>query len=786
MDPQRYQQIKQVLVAVLEADPAEREALLAEHCRDDADLRQEVQQLLAAQTQASFLEHGPTGLPDAIGEDDEVDAVGERLGRIHLDRLIARGGMGEVYAGTDELLQRPVAVKLMKAALRMSAVRRSAFLAEAQVLSALRHRNICQVYDFFEDRAQDVLVLELIEGETLRSVLQRGPAPQPIAIALQVADALVAAHERGVAHRDLKPENVMLTPAGQVKVLDFGLARLDPGRSSPPSRADEGDTPGTQIVGTPGYLAPEQARGETATTASDLWSFGLLLIELLTGDRPYPRNASSEALIARAQRGEATIPSGLPRAETQLLRRLLSADAASRPSARETRATLVRIAERPRRRLRTAAVACALLLVGAAGLKYTLDLRQQRELALAAQASAEQARAEAEDLASFMIGELYTELKKVGKLPLLEPVAFKAVDYYGDLRTDQISAGRGEQALALIRVAEVLDMQGHLAQSQSAYARALEGLQSLARANPEDPLIRFRLALAERSLAEVMRNAGDYAGSEPHGRRAIDIARELTAGLEPGEGPDAAPSAAERWSLLLRGLYLYADSQFRQGRTEAALALLDEANTLALPAVAREPNLSGDLGDIQYKRCMAYYDVQRPEKVVEACQASFELDQSLAQAHPDDAKLQVNLVTAYWMLGRAQALAGDLDTALQTTARSVELAQLAASSNPDNADTQNMVAVTRVSLGRILRELGRTEAARQQFERVLQITAPLIAAGRDHAIIHNHVIALAMLGRVEEARPFAREVLDSGWRRPEFLSLIAEFDLLPGVELSTP
>ncbi|MCB1587610.1 MAG: serine/threonine protein kinase, partial [Xanthomonadales bacterium] len=138
--------------------------------------------------------------------------------------MIARGGMGEVYAGTDELLQRPVAVKLMKAALRMSAVRRSAFLAEAQVLSALRHRNICQVYDFFEDRAQDVLVLELIEGETLRSVLQRGPAPQPIAIALQVADALVAAHERGVAHRDLKPENVMLTPAGQVKVLDFGLA----------------------------------------------------------------------------------------------------------------------------------------------------------------------------------------------------------------------------------------------------------------------------------------------------------------------------------------------------------------------------------------------------------------------------------------------------------------------------------------------------------------------------------------------------------------------------------
>jgi len=772
-------------MAALEQPLTERAAYVEQQCGADTDLRLEVEQLLSAQTETSFLEHSPTALDAALCDDGD-DAVGQRLGRIKLERLIARGGMGDVYAGTDELLQRPVAVKLMKSALRMSALRRSAFLAEAQVLSGLQHRNICQVYDFFEDQAQDVLVLELIDGQTLRALLEGERPINPIDIAIQIADALAAAHERGIAHRDLKPENVMLTGAGQVKVLDFGLARIDQAALSKAGAATDDHTQGTQVAGTPGYLAPEQARGEAATTASDLWSFGLLLIELLTGERPFPRSASSQELIERAQRAVTAIPTGLALAETQLLRRLLSSNVADRPSARETREALRRIAERPRRRLRWALVVSALLLITAAGLKYTFDLRSEREMALAAKTQAEAAQAEAEDLAGFMLGELYTELKKVGKLPLLEPVALKAVEYYGDLRSVQISGGRGEQALALIRVAEVLDMQGHLGQSTSAYARAVEGLEPLAAANPDDQLIQYRLALAERNLGEVLRYGGDYAGSDPHGWRAIEMARELTAGLAPGQGPSGEPTAEERWSLLLRALYLYADSQFRQGRAAEALELLDEAKELALPAVAQIPAMRRHLGDIQYKRCMAYYDSQDSDKVLAACQASFELDLELARANPEDAKLQDNLVTAYWMLGRAQELASDLDTALRTANRGIALAKLGMARDPGNAETHNAVAVNLVSRARILRGMGQVADSRRDFEQVLEITQPLIAAGRDHAIIHNHVIALTMLGRLEQARPYALEVYQSGWRRPEFLSLIAEFDLLPGIEVSSP
>jgi tetratricopeptide (TPR) repeat protein len=777
MDPQRYQHIKSVLLEAMEQPAGARDRWLAQRCGDDAELRREVEELLAGEDQQSFMEHSP--LPLSL--DQETDASGSRLGRIQLQRLLARGGMGDVYAGVDELLERPVAVKLMKAELRMSAARRSGFLAEARVLSGLRHPNICAVYDFFEDQDQDVLVLELIEGQTLRSLLKSGRPADPLGIASEIADALVAAHERGIAHRDLKPENVMLTPSGRVKVLDFGLARVTASRIALAASDAEGDPKQTLIAGTPGYLSPEQARGEVSTTAADLWSFGLLLGELLTGKAPWPVGLGSQELLQRASRAEVTIATGLPRLETQLLRRLLAPDPQARPSARETREALRRIIARPARRLRLA-LAAGLVAIGLlSGWKYTTDLRAERAVALGAQARAETARAQAEDLASFMLVDLYDDLRAVGRLKLLEPVALKAVDYYGELDDSQIGGGRGENALALVRIAEVLEMQGHLKQATDVNRRAMEALQPLAERLPEDDLVQYRLALATRDYGLMLRYGGDYAGSEPPALKAIEMARQLVAKLTPGDHSPAPPNAEERWSLLLRGMYLYADSQVRQGRAEASLVWLDEAEALAAPAVQQFPELRRDLADIRYKRCMAYFDSQRADQVVAACQASFEMDQALYQGNPEDIKLLSNLVSAWWMLGRAQELAGDLAAALQSTEAGLRLAQVLNEREPDNTDSQNERAVLTVAKGRILRAMGQEQASAEAFAAVLAITKPLIASDRDHATVHNHLIALTYLGRIEEARPFAREVYDSGWRRPEFIKLIADFDLLPEV-----
>lgn len=790
MDPQRYQQIKSVLLEVLEQPPSARDQWLARRCGDDAALRREVEELLAGEDQQSFMEHSPLALtlPTGTAAAPETDASGRRLGRIQLQRLLARGGMGEVYAGVDQLLERPVAVKLIKAELRMSASQRSGFLAEARVLSGLRHPNICAVYDFFEDQHQDVLVLELIEGQTVRSLLQDGRLTDPLGVALGIADALVAAHERGIAHRDLKPENVMIAAPGQVKVLDFGLARVTATRAAVPAGDVDGSSATeTMIAGTPGYIAPEQARGEASTTAADLWSFGVLLGELLTGKKPWPVGLSSEELLQRASRAEASVPTGLPRLETQLLRRLLAADPQARPSAREAREALRRIIARPARRLRLA-LAAGLIGVGVlSGWKYTTDLRAERATALAAQARAEAAQAQAEDLASFMLVDLYDDLRAVGRLKLLEPVALKAVDYYGELGSSRIGGGRGENALALIRVAEVLDMQGHLAQATDANRRAMEALQPLAERLPDDELVQYRLALATRDYGAMLRYGGDYAGSEPPALRAIELARRLTAGLKPEDSsptPPASPtqpSAEERWSLLLRGMYLYADSQVRQGRAEASLVWLDEAESLAVPAERQHPALRRDLADIRYKRCMAYFDSQRADQVVAACRASFDMDEALYQGNPDDIQLLNNLVSAWWMLGRAEELAGELAAALQSTESGLRLARVLIEREPDNADHQNNHAVLWVAKGRILRAMGQSQASAAAFAAVLAITEPLIASDRDHATVHNHLIALAHLGRIEEARPFARAVYDSGWRRPEFIKLIADFDLLPGV-----
>jgi serine/threonine protein kinase len=288
--------------------------------------------------------------------------IGSRVGHIHVTGVLGSGGMGEVYRGVDERLNRPVALKVIRADSRLSVEARGRFLREARTLSSLDHPNICRIHEYIEAEEGDFLVLELVEGVTLDRAIEIGMSrSRKLRIATEIADALAAAHRKGIVHRDLKPENVMIATDGTVKVLDFGIARHHTDKeqnaaSAAPEGIEEAETlifaigglpltpsdsfpiPVTTqgiAVGTPGSMSPEQAAGKTSTPASDMYSFGLLLQQLFTERAPHPHDLNAAQLMMRAAAGISEPMTGQPRDITALVERL-KAMAPAEPRRRST------------------------------------------------------------------------------------------------------------------------------------------------------------------------------------------------------------------------------------------------------------------------------------------------------------------------------------------------------------------------------------------------------------------------------------------------------------------
>ena len=256
---------------------------------------------------------------------------GTRVGQYEITTALGAGGMGEVYRATDTRLGRTVAIKILPEAFAGDADRRARFEREAKILASLNHPNIAQVYGF-EDRA---LVMELLEGATLRGRLEAGALPvrKAVEYAVQIARGLAAAHERGIVHRDLKPENVFVTSDGYVKLLDFGLARAVAGGADVAQTVTSANTdPGT-VMGTVGYMAPEQVRGETIDARADLFAFGAVLYEMLAGKRAFKRDTAAETMTAilREEPADLLVARGdLPPALERIVRHCLEKSPAER------------------------------------------------------------------------------------------------------------------------------------------------------------------------------------------------------------------------------------------------------------------------------------------------------------------------------------------------------------------------------------------------------------------------------------------------------------------------
>jgi hypothetical protein len=265
--------------------------------------------------------------------------LGTRLGQYEVIAALGKGGMGEVYRARDSRLGRDVALKILAHDLPLESGQAERLEQEARVLASLSHPNIGAIHGLEESDGVRALVLELVEGETLADRLVHGPLrlQDALRVAQQIAAALDAAHERGVVHRDLKPGNVMLRADGLVKVLDFGLAKLTEAGSgastseTAATRATDITQPGI-VLGSPAYIAPEQITGTAATKRSDIWAFGALLYELLTGRRAFPGSDVSRVLaeIVTREPNWELLPAETPASIRRLLRRCLAKDPAER------------------------------------------------------------------------------------------------------------------------------------------------------------------------------------------------------------------------------------------------------------------------------------------------------------------------------------------------------------------------------------------------------------------------------------------------------------------------
>ena len=261
-------------------------------------------------------------------------AVGTRIGSYEVVSPLGAGGMGEVYRARDTRLGRDVAVKVIADAARGDADRIARFQSEAQLLAALNHPHIATIHGLEEANGSQFLVMELVEGETLAERLKSGPIPvgEALGVARQIADALQAAHEKGIIHRDLKPANIALTSNGQVKVLDFGLAKMLEGAASGDISVSPtmslAFTQAGVILGTAAYMAPEQARGRRVDKRSDIWAFGCVLYEMLTGTRAFD-GEDAAVVLASVIKGEpewSALPSGVPAPIVTMLRSCLEKD----------------------------------------------------------------------------------------------------------------------------------------------------------------------------------------------------------------------------------------------------------------------------------------------------------------------------------------------------------------------------------------------------------------------------------------------------------------------------
>jgi len=653
--------------------------------------------------------------------------IGTSFSHYRVTAKLAEGGMGEVYVGFDETLARKVALKAIRSDRRPAPEARARFLREARVLSQLDHPRICRVYDYVAGDDADFIVLELVEGRSLREVLAAGlDRSRALRVAEQLVEVLVVAHAAGVVHRDLKPDNVMLDRAGEVKVLDFGLARIAgaPRLEAPPASVplarneavgahgpEEDETldalppsPGAgqtdaltavgAITGTPAYMSPEQARGEAATTASDVYSLGILLQELFTGQRAYPPDLHGLGLVRHVS-GAGPLPvAGVDPELAGLIRQMESLAPSQRPTAVEAAGRLRGIRERPRRRARRATAAAALVVVALAGFKYTVDLRRERSLAVAAREEGDRRREQAEGLISFMLGDLRTKLEPLGRLDILDEVGDKARVYFAAVPEAQLTDSElFRRSQALRQIGEVRVAQGRLDEALEVFHESLRLAEDLARRDPARGEWQVGLGASHFWVGYIAFYQGRTQDAEAPFLRYLEIARGLVA---------RDPANREYRTELAYAQSNVGSLREKQGDLEGALLAFDEVLSVRQSLLAEAPEDAAQLLDVAHSHntvAVIHEKLGEMDEALEHFRADVDIEQRLAARDPANNRQLASLAVSYAFLAAVREARGEDGEAAALLDEALRIRRRLAAHDPSNADWARELAVACLRAG---------------------------------------------------------------------------------------
>jgi serine/threonine-protein kinase len=738
MDQVLWRRAEELFHAALKRSPEARRAFLDEACGGDPVLRRHVEVLVSKDEQAgSFLQTPMLGnVPGTLGARGSL--VGRQYGPYRILSLLGAGGMGEVYRAHDSKLGRDVAVKTLPPEFARDPGRLARLRREARTLASLNHPNIAAIYGLEESADVDYLVLELVDGETPHGPLALATA---LDLACQVAEALQAAHEHGIVHRDLKPANLKVTPQGRVKVLDFGLAKAiwateaTPALSQIATRIGSGTVAG-HIVGTPGYMSPEQARGEDVDQRTDIWAFGCLVYELLAGKRAFESASVPDTIAAVLDREPdwQALPAETPAKVRDLLRRCLHKDANRRlTSIADARATIQGVRR----------------------------VQPRREPTRAAAAPARERRPSA------------GRIRTVAVLPLTNLSPDAEQDYFADGMTEALIA-----ELAQIRALRVISRT-----SAMHYKSTTKTVPEIARELGVDGIVEgsvMRAGDRVRITAQLIHAASDrhlWAHSYERDLRDVlglqsEVARAIAAEIQVTVTPQerarlarARPTSVEAQEAYMRGHYYW-------GRVQP-----DKSIEQFQRAIAIEPAFALPYAGLANVHCMMFgaaIAAVPPSQVAPLARAAalkaLELDESLAEPHVSLARV------LFWYDRDPVGAERELRRAIQVNPNcamahlvcGMTLADLRRSeeavSELQQALQLDPVSCWNASIaGLLMCELGREEAGIQQLQKARELDPGFFYTWSALSLVHceagNYAEAAAEAQegvRVSAGRPVAR------------------------------